>query len=122
VVRSNDIHASASACSEALGKVEPMSRGSLDWLITIPADGALPLQGVAPALIQWSGNFHPASKLRDDGLSLVMLELFHPEPERVSRSLRSIDFEGQVSVAGSSGERAAYLVAHIDTPQGRRVL
>ena len=52
VVRSTDIQASAAAASEPLGGIEPMSRGALDWRITIPADGSVPLDGAAPALIE----------------------------------------------------------------------
>lgn len=122
VARTSDIHASASACSEALGNIEPMSRGSLDWLITIPDDGALPLQGIGPALIQWSGNAHPAARLEDRGLSLVKLELFHPEPERIARLLRSIDLEGTLSVSRSNAGCAPHLAARINTPHGLRVL
>ena len=122
VARTADIRASAAACSEALGAVEPMSRGALDWLITIPADGSLPLGGIAPALIEWQAVPHPAAKLIDHGLSLVRLELFHPEPERISHLLGSIDFAGPLSVLPSGDRRSARLVAHIDTPQGRRLL
>ena len=87
VAHTTDIHATASACSEALGEIEPMNRSSLNWLITIPNDGSLPLNGIAPALIEWHTNVHPASTLQEHGLSLAKLELFHPEPERVSRLL-----------------------------------
>ncbi len=99
-----------------------MSRGALDWLITISSDGALPLNGVAPLLIEWQTDVHPAAKLEDHGLSLAGLELFHPEPERISRLLLSIGLEGPFSVSPLSGERHPYLVAHIDTPQGVRLL
>jgi hypothetical protein len=99
-----------------------MNRGALNWLITIPTDGALPLNGVAPALIEWQTEAHPATKLQDHGLSLVKLELFHPEPERISGLLRSIGLEGTLSVSSSSSARTAYLVAHISTPQGLRLL
>jgi hypothetical protein len=119
VARTDDIHASVSACSEALGNIEAMSRGSLDWLITIPADGALPLHGIAPALIQWSAPTHPAAGLEDRGLSLVKLELFHPEPERIARLLRSIDLVAPLTV---SAGQAPHLVAHINTPQGLRFM
>lgn len=122
VARTPDIRATAAACSESLGDIEPMSRGALDWLITIPADGALRLNGIAPALIEWKAETHPALQLQDRGLSLVRLELFHPEPERVSRLLLSIGFEGPLSVSSPRGERTAGLLAHIDTPQGRRLL
>jgi hypothetical protein len=120
VARTDDIHAAAAAATEPLGEIEPMSRGALDWLITIPADGALPLNGAAPALIEWHTEAHPATRLTDHGLSLVKLELFHPEPERVSRLLRSLGIDGPVSVAKSVV--AVRLVAHIDTPLGLRRL
>jgi len=122
VARTPDIHASASACSEVLGNIEPMSRGTLNWHITIPNDGALPLSGIAPALIEWQAEVHPAAKLQDHGLSLAKLELFHPEPERISRLLRSLGLEGPFSVSSPRGERTAYLIAHINTPQGLRLL
>lgn len=118
VVRTPDIHASAAASPEALGPVEPMRRGALDWLITIPADGALPLDGIAPALIQWPQGAHPAAGLEQHGLSLVMLELFHPEPARITRLLRAIGLQGPLCVSPLNGARAPYLLAHINTPQG----
>ncbi|MDB5855805.1 MAG: hypothetical protein JWR22_3846 [Herminiimonas sp.] len=122
VARSADIHASAAACSEALGPVEQMRRGTLDWLITIPADGSVPLDGVAPALIQWHAEPHPAAGLRDCGLSLVALELFHPEPDRVRALLESIELEGPVSVSPLPKGVGAYMVATINTPGGVRKL
>ncbi len=53
VARTNDIRSTVAACSEPLGNVEPMSRGELSWLITIPPDGSLPFAGIAPTLIEW---------------------------------------------------------------------
>jgi len=122
VARSSDIHASASACPERLGNIEPMSRGTLDWLITIPADGSLPLQGAAPALIEWQTDVHPAVTLRDHGLSLASFALCHPEPERVARALASLGLERSVRVSATSAGSPPRLVAHIDTPKGLRVL
>lgn len=107
---------------EPLGNIESMSRGALNWLITFPADGALPLNGIAPALIEWQAVVHPAAGLQNLGLSLVKLELFHPEPERISRLLRSLGLEGQVSIAPAPEKHAPWLVAHIETPQGIRLL
>lgn len=118
VVRTTDIHTTASACSESLGKIEPMSRGTLDWLITIPADGSVPLGGVAPALIEWHTEIHPAAKLKDLGLSLVKLEVFSSEPARISRLLSSIDLDGPFSVRPLLAGATPHLVAHINTPQG----
>jgi glyoxalase-like protein len=111
VARCDDLHAVA---PPSLGRIEAMSRGSFEWLITIPDDGRLPLQGVAPTLIQWRSGTHPAQGLKDLGCSLVRFEGFHPRPEMVRSMLRSIGFEGEFPV--SSGEPS--VVAHIQTPAG----
>jgi hypothetical protein len=118
VARTSDIQATASACSEPLGNIEPMSRGTLDWLISIPSDGGLPLNGIAPVLIEWHAEAHPAAKLQDYGLSLVKLELFHPDPERVARLLRPLGLDGPLSISATAGDDAPSLVAHINTPWG----
>lgn len=122
VARTADIHATAAACSEVLGSIESMSRGGLNWLITIPDDGMLPLNGMAPALIEWHSAEHPAARLPDHGLSLAKLELLHPEPKRISRLLQSIGLDGPLAIAPPDGGQAARLVAHIQTPLGIRTL
>jgi len=122
VVRTTDIRAAAPASAEPLGPIEPMTRGALDWLITIPADGSVPLDGVAPALIEWHSDVHPAARLDDKGCSLARLEVFHPDPQRMSRLLDSLALQAPVSVLPAGSGMPARLVAHIDTPQGRRVL
>jgi hypothetical protein len=122
VVRCGDIYATAAACSEPLGDIQPMSRGSIQWRITIPADGCVPLDGAAPALIAWQGDVHPASTLPDFGLSLAELRIFHPQPHRVSRLLSSISLEGPVVVALPPDNSAPHLLAAIATPQGLRYL
>jgi hypothetical protein len=122
VVRTGDIHASVTACSEALGEIEPMSRGAINWLITIPADGSVPVDGVAPALIEWHTPVHPAAGLPDKGLSFVGLEIAHPEPQRLSRLLLSLDLQGPVTVRSPAGGALPHLVAHIRTPRGLQTL
>ena len=120
VVRTTDIRSAAATASEPLGLVEPMSRGALNWLITIPEDGSVALQGAAPALIEWHTDTHPAAKLEDKGLSLAKLEIAHPEPERVTRLLSALALDAPVSVVPTTS--AARLAAHIQTSQGLRVL
>lgn len=122
VVRTNDIHQTAAAGSEALGRIEPMQRGSLDWLITIPEDGSLPVDGVGPALIEWKTGKHPAAGLQDHGLQLVRMELFHAEPERITRLLHSLGLESEVAVRPLEGAVRSHMVAHINTPKGLRIL
>lgn len=122
VVRCSDIQAYAAAASEPLGAIEPMIRGTLTWHITIPADGSVPLDGVAPALIEWHTEAHPAASLPDQGLSLAELEIHHPDPGRVTRLLESLALAAPVSVHSAPAGTAAHLVARIDTPRGLRTL
>jgi hypothetical protein len=122
IARTDDIHAAAAASPVSLGNVEPMSRGRLNWLITIPKDGSLPLHGLAPVLIQWPAGIHPTNTLQDLGCSLIRFEGFHPQAGKVSSVLKSIGFEGEFSVSPLPSGEQAYLVAHIQTPAGPRRL
>jgi hypothetical protein len=94
----------------------------LNWLITIPKDGSLPLQGLAPILIQWPPETHPTNTLQDLGCSLIRLEGFHPQAEKVRSVLESIGFQGKFSVSSLPPGELPYLVAHIQTPAGPRQL
>lgn len=105
-----------------LGHVEPMSRGKVNWLMTIPEDGRLPLRGIAPTLIEWRSGTHPADTLRDTGCLLVGLEGFHPDAATVSSVLDSIGFQGDFRVSPLPPGERAYLVADIQTPAGPRRL
>lgn len=122
VVRTNDIHASAAAASEDLGLIEPMSRGNLNWHITLPPDGSLPMDGAAPALIEWHTESHPAAGMPDLGFWLAQLTVFHPEPDRIRRLLASLKLSAPVSIQPAAKGTHAQLVAVIGTPQGVQVL
>jgi Glyoxalase-like domain len=122
VARCDDIRAAGAASSEPLGEVEPMARNDLSWLITIPADGKLGLGGIAPALIQWHSQPHPASRMQQAGCSLLRLEAFHPEPERATTLLDSISFEGPLRVTAIPRGSRPFLVAHVQTPDGIRTI
>jgi hypothetical protein len=118
VARTDDIEAAASASPIPLGSVEPMSRNQLHWHITVPEDGSLPCQGIAPTLIQWAPGAHATTTLEDLGCSLVRLEGFHPDAEGVSAMLAAIGFEGEVLLRPLPRGDQPYLVAHIRTPMG----
>ena len=105
-----------------LGEIEEMSRGDLRWLITIPEDGGVPLGGAVPALIEWGSDRHPTAALPDLGLLLTQLEVFHPDPARVTRLLSAIGLDAPLVVVPPGGAPVPHLVAHVDTPHGPRRL
>jgi len=122
VARTSNLQAALGQTAENLGKIEPMSRGNNQWLITIPEDGSLPLQGIAPALIEWHTAAHPAANMQDHGISLLKLELLHPDAARVSRLMQELEMQGPVSVKSVPIQQTPQLIAHIMTPNGLRIL
>ena len=122
VARTDDIRGATETASEALGEIEPMTRGALQWLITIPADGSLPMEGIAPALIEWQAPVHPASHLQDAGCSLHSFEALHPEPDRVTALLATLGLDQAVRVSPLPAGAMPHLVAHIHTPTGLRTI
>jgi hypothetical protein len=122
VARIDDIRAAAAASPEPLGDIEPMSRGNLHWLITIPPDGRPLLGGTAPHLIRWQADPPPAARLPDSGCSLVRLDLFHPDPARVTAVLAAVGFEGPVVVHPLPPVEPARVVAHLATAAGPRAI
>ena len=120
VARTADIRNIVSVCTEVGGTIELMSRGELNWLITVTKDGGMQMAGIAPALIQWCTPTHPAQNLREQGCRLIELRLIHPEPQRVERMLRAIELDTVAVVIESGGHPS--LAASIETPSGIKSL
>ncbi len=122
VARTEDIHAELTRSTEALGTAQLLSRGTLEWLISIPDDGSLPMGGSAPALIQWHTPTHPAAGMPDLGCRLVAFELSHPDLARLQSLCDSLALsEPGVSITLKKAA-APGLKAFIATPRGLRSL
>ncbi len=118
----SDIQAVSNMAGEAFGLIEPMSRDSLHWRITLPPDGSMPLSGTAPLFIQWDSEPHPCARLEDRGCTLVGLEAFHPQARSLRMLLSSVGFAGDFVVSMPGPGVAPHLIAHIRTPDGMRRL
>jgi len=121
VVRTNDIQAAAERSPVPLGKIEAMTRDTLAWRLTVPADGGMPWEGAAPSLIQWPSAAHPAAMLPDMGCALESLEIRHPQAQLLGAFLREIGFEGPLALSNSALGRSG-LSARIRTAKGAFVL
>lgn len=118
VARTNDMETAIAATGDWQGPVELMSRGELDWKITIPADGRMPFDGVAPALIQWNTTQHPTERMPRSDVSLLQLQMVHPEASEINRRLLQIGFEfSRLSPLAVPGD-IPRLVATFRTPTG----
>jgi hypothetical protein len=120
VVRTHDIYKTASKAS--LGTIEEMSRGTLNWLISIPPDDQLPMKGAVPMLIQWLTNSHPSDTLNESGCELLDLEICHPDAVEVNRILERIDFANPLVRCRTWLDGPPRLQATIKTPNGVRQL
>ncbi|MFP4449956.1 MAG: VOC family protein [Rhodosalinus sp.] len=106
IARVADLDAAIEVLPEA-GRAVALDRGDLRWRMAVPAAGALPWNGVFPALIEWQGPAHPASRL-------AALEVRHPEAARLAARLAPHLSDPRVRFV----EGAAGLLAEIATPAG----
>jgi len=122
VARTSAIRSAPIDYLDLVGPIEPMTRGALQWLITIPVDGALPLGGAAPALIEWQTPGHPAAGLQDTGCALRGFEIAHAEPQRVRTLLGTLGLGAEVHIVPLRAGEPTRLLARIETPVGLRTL
>lgn len=121
VMQCDDIQAAVQRSSLDSGPVEPMSRGELQWQITIPKDGKHQLEGALPSLIEWQGE-GPVGGMVDAGCTLKCLEIYSTHSSQLDSFLSQLSFQGPVMVHQLSEGQLGYLVAQIETPDGPRLL
>lgn len=101
------------------GRAESITRGTLNWRISVPPDGSLPMDGAFPTLIEWPPGPHPAEAMVDLGCRLAMLRIGHPDITPVDSFAQDYLADSRLSFAHAS---EAGLVAEIETPAGKRLL
>lgn len=93
----------------------PFARDDLRWQVALPEGRALPLGGVWPLSIAWTGGLHPARRLPDRGLRLHRLEIAGGGSAEAGRVLGAV----AGPVVFRLDDRPNTLRAEIDTPRGR---
>lgn len=97
------------------GELMTVSRGDLTWQITVPKSGKLPLDGFAPAIIDWMGAKTPAERLPDVGCRLEKFEVCHPHAISLRSFLSPLHSDPRVDVRGSE---VPLFRATLTTPKG----
>jgi Glyoxalase-like domain len=114
------IETCAAVSGNPVNVVRRAQRGDFRWRFAFTADGALPLGGVLPYLIQWDVPMHPCDQLPDVGVSLSALLIADVSHERLHRALDALSFaDAKVNIAQSTDTQ---LVATLNTPRGTIVL
>ena len=98
VVAVDDIYDATSKCGYDAGKITTMTRGDLEWMLTIAENGTLVEDGLLPGLIQWPGGRNPANKLPESGTRLQRLILQHPQPDVIGQIIDQLGIDGPVEV------------------------
>jgi hypothetical protein len=115
VAQTDDIDAALLACPLPLGAPTDLSRGDLRWRFALSDDGSMPLDGMAPDVIQWLGSAHPTQRLPDAGLALLSLQATHPRADVLRHVLETLGFDGAVNALEGA---APALHAQLRTPRG----
>ena len=98
VVAVDDIYDATSKCGYDAGKITTMTRGDLEWMLTIAENGTLVEDGLLPSFIQWPGGRNPANKLPESGTRLQRLILQHPQPYAIEQIIDQLSIDGPIEV------------------------
>lgn len=100
------------------GDALTITRGALTWRFAVRDDGAIPLGGAAPLIMEWPDGPHPAGRMPDLGLRFGAIEIRTPEAARLNALLTAL---GGLPVTVTEAEETA-LVAELTAPGGRRAV
>jgi catechol 2,3-dioxygenase-like lactoylglutathione lyase family enzyme len=91
VVRTSDLGAVVARSGVDLGPVSEMSRGSLSWRLTVPAEGVTAFDGLAPHFIEWNGSVHPSAGMAASGIRLEQIVLTHPQSDALAEFFKTVE-------------------------------
>jgi hypothetical protein len=119
VARTTDIDSVLARHEELLGKKTQLSADASFFFFSIPADGSLPLGGVAPSVIDRGGRPPSVAAMTDLGAELRAVIVEHPKPDEVADLYGKLGIETPPEVR--KGEHFRYR-AMIQTRDGLREL
>ena len=90
VLRTRNIEHDALMAGYSAGDVVSVSRGTLSWRLTVPADGSLSWEGAFPHLIEWDDDVQPWEMMADRNAKLERLHIRHPEAMRLASILSKL--------------------------------
>jgi glyoxalase-like protein len=119
VARTDDIDAVTAGRSDVFGEKVALPAVDPAFDFTIPADGALPMDGAAPSIIDRRGRPRSMANIADLGVRLTSVSLEHPMAAAVQTLYRALKVDRPPEVR--RGPKLRYR-AEIETPAGPREL
>lgn len=118
ICRTPDLQDVLSGLPLDLGQPVGLERGDLRWRMAVPADGILPFDNCAPAVMEWRTGAHPAIRLTPRGVRLRRLTITHPRARDLAEHVSAWLTDDRINIEpGAPGLQASF-----DTPQGPRDL
>ena len=118
VARTTDIAAALALAPPGTGAPTALSRGDLRWTMAVPETVILPFDNAFPALIEWHGQDHPASRLPDSGCRLASLKVGAKDAQALRADLQR--FGGNLADYVSASATPFQTI--INTPTGPKTL
>jgi len=123
LLRTDDIDGCISRAAKIgidLGHATPFRRDALRWRFAVTDDGAIPLDGAAPLLLQWdNADPHPAASMADLGLRLDALTIETPQASRLTALLDALGLQTRPDIIQAAGTK---ITAQVSTPSGKATL
>ena len=119
IANTDDILALLPNIWDSPGEIKKLSRDELKWDFTVPIEGKMPMDGAAPAVINWGSTQHPTLSMDDHSCQLERFVINTPFAEDLASILKNILSDQRVEVNFS--KRLSF-EAHISTPNGTAVL
>lgn len=119
VARTSELDTILARMAPLMGRSRRVSRGDRVWSFGVRDDGALPLDGLLPCLIDWGKRGSPATAMPEAGIRLSALVVEHPDPAEVQRLYHDLGLTSPIDIR--TGPRLRY-EAVIETRNGLRIL
>jgi len=113
------IDAVVAAHGAVFGDVVPLPFADPSFAFSIPEDGALPLDGAMPSLIDHRGDPTSMADIPDLGARLQSFTLEHPDPVSIEALYRDLAIDTPPVIVQGAGVRYR---TEIETPDGLKVL
>ncbi|MFM0068791.1 VOC family protein [Paraburkholderia aspalathi] len=119
VAKTDDIDTVLARHGVLLGTKTRVSRGERSWLFSVLPDGSLPVDGIAPSIVDREGRPGAISTLPQLGANLLSFQIEHPNPDWVLKLYATLGVENPPTVL--KGAQVRYR-AIIETPSGIKEL
>jgi hypothetical protein len=123
VLGTSDIDASLEIVKEHgfdIGPAIEMTRGDLNWRLTVREDGLLPDGGTVPALIQWRAGPHPSRNMQNIGIKFDYVRLHNDTPDQLQALLYDLGCDDFIEVVKAEGREEGIEVGLL-LPDGRAI-